>query len=290
MTSNIFSDISSFENNMEYKKNIFCYWDSGRTNLTDVMNISLRVVEKINPDYNFIFLDDENINNYFPYKNEIYEKSTIELTSQLFSDLLRIYLISKYGGIWIDCSVFFSKSFKHVEQLFNDYNLDWFSFFLFGGKNMACHSLISSFMVSKNNNKQLMKLFISLYEFITKPRDTKLEMIFYKSNNTVFLNTVFELEKINKYPYFILHYILNEIIKNNEINISNILLCNSIIESENTNFFGYIGFNKYNKNLYKEQILDNKGNIVEELLNKSNIQEYKKKIIKHVLIENNSIM
>jgi hypothetical protein len=31
------------------------------------MNISLEVIEKLNPNYNFIFLDETNVDKYFPY-------------------------------------------------------------------------------------------------------------------------------------------------------------------------------------------------------------------------------
>lgn len=51
---------------MVYNKNIFCYWDKGYNEVTDIMKASLEVVKFLNPDYKFIFLDDKNINEYFP--------------------------------------------------------------------------------------------------------------------------------------------------------------------------------------------------------------------------------
>lgn len=283
--SDIYNDVESYnDNDSKYVKQVFLYWDKGRKNLTDTMNISIQVIEKLNPDYNFIFLDETNVDKYFPYRDELYKKSTLKLTPQLFSDLLRIYLISKYGGIWIDCSVFFSKSFKDLEKMIEDYNLDWFSFFLFNSYDMKCRSIISSFIVSKSNNKDLGKIVILLYNFITKERLNILQPIYYKSDNYVFINEVNNLEKNNTYPYFILHYIISECIKNNVINVSNILLCNNIINSRNDNFFGYIGFNKYNKNMFLEKILDKNNCIDVELLNQSKMDEYKKQIIKKNLL------
>ena len=282
----IHKDIALYDNNnSKYVKQVFLYWDKGRKNLTDTMNISLEVIEKLNPNYNFIFLDETNVDKYFPYRDELYIKSTLKLTPQLFSDLLRIYLVSKYGGIWIDCSVFFSKSFEDLEKMLETYNLDWFSFFLFDSENMKCHSIISSFIVSKSNNKDLGNVVIMLYNFITKERLNILQPIYYKSDNYVFMNEVNELEEKNTYPYFILHYIISECIKTNFINVSNILLCNDIIKNRNENFFGYIGFNKYNKNNFLEKILDENKFIDVELLNQSKMDEYKKTIIKNILLK-----
>ena len=286
MELDIHKDIASYDNNSKYIKQVFLYWDKGRQNLTDTMKLSIEVIEKLNPDYHFIFLDETNIDKYFPYRDELYLKSTLKLTPQLFSDLLRIYLVSKYGGIWIDCSVFFSKSFEDLEKMLEEYNLEWFSFFLFNAKNMSCHSLISSFIVSKSNNKDLGKLVILLYNFITKERFTILQPIYYKSEHYVFMNEVHALEERNTYPYYILHYMINECIRTNSINVSNILLCNDIIKSRNDNFFGYIGFNKYNKNIFLEKILDENNCIDTELLNQSKMDNYKKIIIKNILLNN----
>lgn len=276
-------DVKSFEGApMVYNKNIFCYRDKGYNELTDIMKASLEVVKILNPDYKFIFLDHTNINEYFPYVDYIYENKSLELNCALFSDLLRVYLIAKYGGVWIDCSVFFSKSFAQLEEMMNDNNLNWFVFTLHNNDNMKCHYMISSFMASKSNNTDLGIIAIKLFDYIMLSRAKKLKLVFYKSEKLVYMDEVRQLENEGVFPYFLFHYMVNDCVKNNIISMSDIFERNEYIRSNYENFFGYLGFNKYNRRIYTSKLYVN-DKISLQLLNDSELEKYKKDIVINLL-------
>lgn len=60
---------------------------------------------KINPEWCVNILTNETISNYVPEYFDILQRSPGR-SYQAKSDLIRILLLSKYGGIWVDASVF----------------------------------------------------------------------------------------------------------------------------------------------------------------------------------------
>ena len=72
-------------------------------------------------DYNIIIINETNMLNYIKFPNYIIEKYKKKYMSPThFSDLLRLELLIKYGGTWIDASV-----------LITEYTKDYFSKDLF---------------------------------------------------------------------------------------------------------------------------------------------------------------
>ena len=108
-------------------KIIWSYWDSGIKNGGYLVNKSYLSWKKYHPDYEIIFLDDNNINEYIDiesyYKN-INFKQFNKMEKVKKADLIRCVLLSEYGGIWIDSSFLLIESLdwllKSKEVLEND--------------------------------------------------------------------------------------------------------------------------------------------------------------------------
>lgn len=64
---------------------------------------------KHNPEWKIIFLDQNNLHEYLDLKDYIpdIEKKEISLTHK--SDIIRLILLHKYGGLWTDATTFCMK-------------------------------------------------------------------------------------------------------------------------------------------------------------------------------------
>ena len=84
-------------------KCIWCFWDS--KDLPDTVKRSIDTWKHFNPDYKITVINKKNIKKLIPNIN--FNKIKIAKDSiQKYSDFIRICVLKKYGGIWIDGSSF----------------------------------------------------------------------------------------------------------------------------------------------------------------------------------------
>lgn len=94
------------KNKKYHSKKIWFCWLQGYENAPDLVKACYKSLKINMPDYEIIFLTEKNINNYveFPdYINKKYKSGNINRVQ--LSDLLRISLLCKHGGLWIDSTV-----------------------------------------------------------------------------------------------------------------------------------------------------------------------------------------
>lgn len=87
------------------KKNIFLYWEQGWENATIVCKLCLVSWKKYNPSWNIVILDKYNLHRYIDIEALVptfWEISPIASRS----DVLRINLLDKYNGLWVDATLF----------------------------------------------------------------------------------------------------------------------------------------------------------------------------------------
>ena len=271
----ITKEIESFKNLPNYfNKTIFMYWDKGYNNLNDMCKIGIKLIQKMNPEYELIFITNDNINNYFTYYEDLYKYSTLEYSPQLFSDILRTYLITKYGGIWLDCASFVTRPFRENLEKIMVNNKTYF--YMFG---VIHHFMSPGLMASKSNNYEFGIIIPELFKFSLKRREVPL-----KRTNELpdfFITNYDELyecyEKRMKFPYFLYSYIINISTINNVINISNVFLQNILIKKKTESLAGFIGVHFNKRRDYNDiKILDaNENIIIENLENLENLEKYK---------------
>ncbi len=102
--------------NLEAKQNfktdqiIWQYWGQGIDDLSDlplVVQECFKSVDKYKGDYQVIRLSDETIKDYLDLPDFVYDKlkKNPAFTRTFFSDLLRLALLSTYGGVWLDATI-----------------------------------------------------------------------------------------------------------------------------------------------------------------------------------------
>ena len=91
-------------------KNIYVFWDKGFENMPKMCKKCVNSWIAKNPEYKVIVLDKSNIYNYLDkeFLDKVWTKNQI----QTQSDLIRINLLSRYGGIWVDATLFCIKPLK----------------------------------------------------------------------------------------------------------------------------------------------------------------------------------
>lgn len=94
-----------------------CWWQ-GEDQSPAIVKCCLETIRNSAPNHRVILITDENYKEYIAFPDWIEEKRKKGIISRThFSDLLRLELLSRYGGLWID-STFFCVG-KELESYFS---------------------------------------------------------------------------------------------------------------------------------------------------------------------------
>jgi hypothetical protein len=168
----------------EPNKNIFIYWEQGWNNAPTICKYCLQSWKLYNTDWRIIELDK---NNLFEYLDISYEKQFHKIKPvQMRSDIIRINLLKKYGGVWVDATTFCTTPL-------NSWILNQKTFFAFSspGKDR----LISSWFMT-NIYKQ---------SYIVKK---------FCDNVNSFWENMLSKNQYKAKQYFQFHYIFNKLYQN----------------------------------------------------------------------------
>lgn len=153
--------------NLEKKKNndtVWVMWLQGLENAPEIVKKCIESQKKYMPEKKFIVIDEKNFSEYVTLPDFIMEKRNKGIISNaLFSDIMRLELLNKYGGYWIDASVLMTDDvlLRDIEDL----PLFCFSFYYFGF-NPEIMELNSWFIHSTTNNNMLSLLQKMLYAYL----------------------------------------------------------------------------------------------------------------------------
>jgi len=89
---------------------IYTYWNDANR----IPNTVVKCIDswkKWNPDYTIHIITNDNIQSYIPFDLSLLRHAD---TPQRTSDFIRLYLLSTHGGIWMDATVYLSKSLDWV--------------------------------------------------------------------------------------------------------------------------------------------------------------------------------
>lgn len=144
-------------NKIEYKQEeirdytIWQFWDSGIENAPELVKHCVESVDKFEPDKKHVVLSLETIKNYVEIPQKYYDLlKSKKMGMAHFSDILRTYLLLKYGGCWIDSTVLLTE--KLPEYITNS---DLFLFQNYKNDDLDGLNIASYFIHSKPNNKIL---------------------------------------------------------------------------------------------------------------------------------------
>lgn len=175
---------------------IWQYWAQGfDRELPEIIRLCLDSVVKYCPNYQIIRICDQNVNLYVDIPEHIMKlKEEGKISIAHFSDILRLALLSSYGGIWIDTTVLLTGSLPErlLENDFFVYQRDknekmknyWenaYAYYFGWGKGFRVN-MLSSIIYSKPHCKvinDLYNMLISFWEKHTKLPDYFLLQILF---------------------------------------------------------------------------------------------------------------
>lgn len=219
--------VSGIDKNYEHSLNnqcpkiIWTFWND-IDQLPSTIKICMEGWKKYNLDYQIIILTK---NNHYTYTNLsplIADHPNFNDSYQRFSDLIRLQILSMYGGIWIDASMILNQPLD--EWLFPN-GEEFTGFYLNGFTLNPKYPVIESWFLASVKNSQFMKLW----------RDEFVEIAKFSTINHYVdsrINMGVNIQKINIPLYLAIHVAVQKVLQIDGYPINR--LC--IIKAEDTSF------------------------------------------------------
>ncbi len=151
----------------EFNNNtVWFMWLQGLDNAPDIVKRCYESQRENLPDKEFIVLDENNIYTYIDLPEHIMKKRAEgKIGNAHFSDIVRNALLIKYGGYWIDSTVFMTDA--NIIPMIDKTDLFMFSFYYFGF-NPEIMELNNWFIHSTSNNNMICLLQELLFAYWEK--------------------------------------------------------------------------------------------------------------------------
>lgn len=190
----------------EVSQYVWQYWGQGEENAPQLVKACFASVRKHCQNKNIIILNDSNVKDYIDIPDFIKEKLEKGIISRThFSDYLRTCLLVKYGGTWIDATVYLTNKIPNEIE-----NSDFFVF-----KPLAYSEC------KRVPSIKMLKLFERIPTYLSPFLCLSSWFIHSKTNNEILEKTKNLMEKYwskENYllDYFLFHYFLTFAVINNE--------------------------------------------------------------------------
>lgn len=157
------------------KTPIFTYWDSGFSNISWPLKNVVSSHGKLNHDnFKVITLSHDTIKQYIDIPQHIEKiRSTYPAS---YSDFIRLALLKKYGGVWLDASIYINKSnaISKIDIISDDYLYAYY--FPSSYRNIS-----NFFMYVKKPNNYLISMMKQLFSEYYKKYDFPIDyFVFHK--------------------------------------------------------------------------------------------------------------
>lgn len=147
----------------DIQKKIWILWIQGFEDAPEIVKMCVESTKRAFKDYEIILLNIESVYEYIEIPEIINQKwKKGYISNAHLSDVIRTELLIKYGGIWIDATVFFTDSFTSKNILESEL---FFFQKLKPGKSGSKVFISNWFIVSKPNNLILLTLRNMLIEY-----------------------------------------------------------------------------------------------------------------------------
>ena len=201
-----FDELLQYNHTHLYSNKIFWCWLQGKENAPKLSKVCLNSLIINCKKHEIIIITEKNMNQYIhfpPYILQMYKNKYIPKAQ--FSDLLRLELLVKYGGTWIDSSVLMT---KYEKKFFKN---DLFFFQIFNKKWIAGSNW---FITSEKESPILKSTLDLLYEYWRKYKYLYNYFIFHIFFKMVCDKYQKDYEKIFPYSSDLVHKLQFELYRN----------------------------------------------------------------------------
>lgn len=106
------------------KSNIWVLWLQGESNMPELVKVCLESIKQNAGDHTVVVLSDSNLDEYIQLPERIttlYQDGKI--SNAHYSDIIRMALLSRYGGIWIDATILLTSNLEGIISNTNLYTI-----------------------------------------------------------------------------------------------------------------------------------------------------------------------
>ena len=195
----------------EIPKHIWAYWDTNE--LPDIINKCIDTWKKYNPTYEITILSKDNIRDWLP-ETDVFS-FRYATTHQKTSDFIRILILAKYGGIWIDASTILTESLDWVFDIQKKNKCEFIGYYINKKTTNRKYPVLENWFFAAVPNSTFMAnwkdAFVKLNEY-----DTIKDYIKYLTDSNV------DLQGVGASEYFTMHlaaqYVMQKQMTPNDIN------------------------------------------------------------------------
>ncbi|MBD0679815.1 glycosyltransferase family 32 protein [Pseudomonas sp. PSB11] len=126
----------------EIPKKIWAYWNSD--SLPDTVNACIGSWKEKNPDHEVNIVTPSSIDSFLGLLPEGFFRNT----PQRQADWVRLALLNKYGGIWLDATIIAFKSFAYIHKTQSIHGGELVGYFLRGKTTNAAYPLIENWFLA----------------------------------------------------------------------------------------------------------------------------------------------
>lgn len=187
-------------NEKRIPKIIWTFWDG---ELSELITLCIDSWKRHNPNYEIIILNKENIYQYLPeFDNNLKHVDDI----RHYSDIVRIHILEKYGGIWSDASILCYDSYDWILDVQQENKVEFVGYWI---NNELEHSpvienwffaVVPNSIIMNDWKNELMK---------SQEFESKDDYIDYLLDNC-------NAKKIDNPPYLWMHVAMQKILQENK--------------------------------------------------------------------------
>jgi len=161
----LFEDKYNPDSLHESSNKVWVCWLQGMENAPELVKRCYESIMQNLTDREIILITSENMDQYVQFPQYIIDKwKSGVITNTHLTDLLRLELLIRYGGMWLDATVFCSEERKNIPDYFFESDLFFYQSLKPGRDGNATY--ISSWLMSaKTNNKVLLATRELCYEY-----------------------------------------------------------------------------------------------------------------------------
>ena len=161
---------TKYDYNLEHNSSnkIWICWFQGIENAPEIVKTCYQSIKANMPNKEIVLITRENLETYVQFPEYIIEKwKKGIITNTHMTDLLRLELLIKYGGMWLDATVLCTKKINDIPEYY--FKSDLFLYqCLKPGKDGHALFISSWFISAKSNNKVLVATRDLCYEYWKK--------------------------------------------------------------------------------------------------------------------------
>jgi hypothetical protein len=159
---------SEFEVSPPAEESVFVYWHSGLDKAPKIIQACVTQMRKVYGSQ-LVLLDKSNVNNFVTLPKTF--DRVLKLWPANYSDALRVALLTKHGGLWLDATVYTTENSLNNNSKYRTSPLFTFTY--------GVPRIASWFMLGERGNYQSRMLYAAMVEYWQRNRKLKNYFLFH---------------------------------------------------------------------------------------------------------------